>query len=191
MFTRRSAGRSWLYIGMVASSLCLLPGCWEATCDVDNIQVRGSEEIVSQTEAALALLKESAPDAYQRAQEYIGAIAEGPRSTMDASRTPPTFWVNGETAFYSVTWYACVIAHEATHSKLYHECLEAHGGPVPYDAWGSFEAERTCIEFQMDVAERIGAPQYEIDHLAAQDGTHGDTNGNGQTDIMDWLLIDW
>ena len=90
-------------------------------------------------------------------------IREGEHSGMWASETPPTFELNDITAFTSQTWCAATIAHDSFHSKLYHDYLKAHGGPVPYSVWEGMKAEQQCMKYQLDVMEHIGATKREMD----------------------------
>ena len=68
----------------------------------------------------------------------------------------PTFDLGTETAYHSVTWCAGAIAHDAYHSKLYHDYRDAYGEPVPDDAWCGQAKELTCNEFQLRVLREIG-----------------------------------
>src|SRR5205085_7443210 len=83
---------------------------------------------------------------------------------MAAYLHPPTFRLNGRSAFYSLTWCAASIAHDSMHSKLYHEYLQEHRGaqPVPKDAWTGEAVERRCSEYELRVLEKIGAPSHEV-----------------------------
>jgi hypothetical protein len=156
------------------------------------VSIEGSPEFVAQTRLALTLLESYAPDAYQKIQMYVGLIQQGQHSGMWAWEDPPRYEVGDETAFYSITWYASTIAHDATHSELYHQYLAAHPGePVPAEAWGGVEIERFCNGYQLDVLNRIGAPQEEIDYLASLDGTHCDVDQDGDCDWDDYNKRDW
>lgn len=156
---------------------------------VDGIKIRGGDPFVGQTLEALQILRDNAPDAYSKVQTYIAVIEESEHSGMAAYLVQPTFEVNDRTAFYSPTWYAGAIAHDATHSQLYHEYAADQGLPVPEDAWTGPAKELVCLKYQLDVAGRIGAPQYEIDWIASQDGTHPDVDGD--IDWNDYNLQDW
>jgi hypothetical protein len=156
------------------------------------IRIEGSPEFIAQTQAALSLLESYAPDAYQKVQTYVGLIQQGQHSGMWAWEEPPRYEVGDATAFYSVTWYASTIAHDATHSELYHKYLDAHPGEyVPDDVWGGVEIERFCNGYQLDVLKRIGGPQSEIDYLASLDGTHCDVDNDGDCDWDDYNNRDW
>ena len=82
-------------------------------------------------ERSLGLLREKSPDAFKLTQRYAPRIEQSSRSGMRAYDDPPTFDLSPKTANYSDTWCAGSIAHDTYHSKLYHEYLDAHGGPVP------------------------------------------------------------
>jgi hypothetical protein len=196
--------RFWLVFVLFFLSACKalsLPGSGEihanrlTTFDpamYGKIEIIGSEEFIAQTRAALALLDEKAPDAFWKIQTYIGIIEQGEHSGMWAWEDPPRYEVGRATAFYSLTWYASTIAHDATHSELYHQYKIAHPGePVPEDVFGSVGVERFCNGYQLDVLIRIGAPQNEIDYMYTLDGKHCDLDHDGDCDWGDYQNRDW
>jgi hypothetical protein len=157
-----------------------------------GIEIRGTEEFVTQTVAALALLEQKAPAAFEKIQIYIGIIEQGEHSGMWAWENPPRYEVGDATAFFSITWYASTIAHDATHSELYTQYQITHPGePVPQEAYGGVEIERFCIGYQLEVSKRIGAPQSEIEYLSTLDGTHCDLDHDGDCDWDDYQNRDW
>lgn len=157
-----------------------------------GIKIKGGAEFIAQTRAALTLLEQKDPSAFRKIQTYIGIIEQGKHSGIWAWEQPPRYEVGDATAFYSVSWYASTIAHDATHSELYAQYQAAHPGePVPEDAYGGVEIERFCIGYQLEVAKRIGAPQSEIDYLSTLDGTHCDIDHDGDCDWEDYQNRDW
>ena len=157
-----------------------------------GIKIKGNSEFVAQTRAALTLLEQKDPKAFQKIKTYVGIIGQGKHSGMWAWEQPPRYEVNDVTAFYSVSWYASTIAHDATHSELYAQYQAAHPGqPVPEDAYGGVPIERFCIGYQLEVAKRIGAPQSEIDYLSTLDGTHCDVDHDGDCDWNDYQNRNW
>jgi hypothetical protein len=157
-----------------------------------GIEIRGSTKFIKQTAAALALLEEKDPEAFTKIQTYVGIIEQGEHSGMWAWEVPPRYEVGDATAFFSVTWYASTIAHDATHSELYAQYQAAHPGEiVPDDVYGGVEVERFCIGYQQEVAKRIDAPQSEIDYLSSLDGTHCDLDNDGDCDWEDYENRDW
>lgn len=158
----------------------------------EEIRIVGNADFIDQTRLALSLLKTKAPDAYQKVLSYVAIIEQGDRSGMWAAEELPRYEVGDETAFFSVTWYASTIAHDATHSELYHRYLAEHPGEsVPGDVWTGIEVERFCNAYQLDVAKRIGGPANEVDYLAGLTGTHCDVDGDGDCDWDDYVLRDW
>ena len=97
---------------------------------------------------------------------------------MWANEEPPRYEVDDMTSFYSIKWHAGAIAHEATHSELYHQYQAKHGLPVPADIWSSIDAEKFCIEYQIEVMKKMKAPQADIDYLNTLDGTSCGIDGN-------------
>ncbi len=157
-----------------------------------GIEIMGDAEFIRQTRTALALLEQKAPDAFKKVQTYIGSIEQGEHSGMWAWEDPPRYEVGDATAFFSVTWYASTIAHDATHSELYARYLAAHHGKsVPRNAYGGVEIERFCINYQIEVSRQVGAPQNEIDYLFTLDGTHCDLDHDGDCDWDDYQNRDW
>lgn len=156
-----------------------------------SIKIIGNKEFVEQTVKALQLLELKAPDAFQKVQLYIGIIEQFEKSGMWAWEVPPRFTVGDSTAFYSVTWYASAIAHDATHSELYHQYYEKYGGEVPDDVWTGVDVERFCIGYQTEVMKQIDGPQVEIDYLDSLDGTHCDLDNDGDCDAVDYENRDW
>ncbi|MCK5355401.1 MAG: hypothetical protein KAJ63_09810 [Methyloprofundus sp.] len=152
------------------------------TKTVDNIKIIGSHEFITQTEAALELLKNLAPLAFEKTQKYIGIIEQGQYSHMWANEISPRYEVDDMTSFYSIKWHAGAIAHEATHSELYHEYQAKHGLPVPANIWSSVDAEKFCIQYQIDVMKKMNAPQFDIDYLSELDGTGSGCDIDGNCD---------
>jgi len=164
MHIRRLIFTSWL-------SLALLSGCRTCT-EVAEPEIVGSPRFSHQVHQALLLLRERDANAYAIAKNYVGRIQQGERSGMWAYRTPPTYEMSDRTAFYSLTWCAATIAHDSFHSKLYHDHLKAHGGPVPDEVWIGTAAEKQCMQHQLRVMEHIGASQREIDYAKTQQDGH-------------------
>src|SRR5262245_28453560 len=104
---------------------------------LDGLEIQGTATFEKQVVAALTLLKTQAPRAYHMVTTHIGLIKQAQHTGMAAYAMPPTLELNGRTAFYSVTWCAAGIAHDAFHAKLYHEYLQQHPGHalVPDDVW--------------------------------------------------------
>lgn len=157
-----------------------------------RITIRGSSKFIEQTHSALALLEQNDSEAYTRIQTYIGIIEQGKHSGMWAWESPPRYEVGDATAFFSVTWYASTIAHDATHSKLYAQYQLAHPGePVPDGAFGGVPVERFCNAYQLEVLQHIHAPQSEIDYMGTLDGDHCDLDHDGDCDLQDYQHRDW
>ena len=154
-------------------------------------QIVGSDRFANQLEKALTLIKQQAPEAHQLIQENVGIIKQGKRSGMWAYKTPPVYEMADPTTFYSVTWCAGTIAHDALHSKLYHDYLAAHGEPVPDKVWTGRDAEIKCISFQLEILRRIGAPRHEVDYCAKLNGEHYDIDRDGKYEWEDYFKRNW
>jgi hypothetical protein len=140
--------------------------------EVHGIRVSGDEKFNEQVQGALNLLHDKSPSAFSLTERYVKRIEQSARSGMRADADPPTFDLAPKTAFYSVSWCAGSIAHDTFHSKLYHEYVQTHGKPVPFDAWCGQAREMECIKFQIGVLKEIGAPEYEITYTSQLDGSH-------------------
>jgi hypothetical protein len=157
-----------------------------------GIQINGKPDFITQTRAALTLLEQKDPAAFGKIKTYIGIIEQGQHSGMWAWEKPPRYEVGDQTAFYSVTWYASTIAHDATHSELYAQYQASHPGQsVPESAFAGVEIERFCNGYQLEVLKRIGAPQGEIDYMSTMDGTHCDIDHDGDCDWDDYRNRNW
>lgn len=176
------------------AGLLLLLGLWgmsatspwrnKITLDHEGIEIAGSLSFVDQIRDALNLLSEALPNI----QQYIDRIEQGNRTGMTAYKT---LVLTRKTAMYSLTWCAGTLVHEAYHSQLYHEYRDAHGLPVPDDAWTGQQREMECIAHQLSIMRQLGAPQHEVDHLLSRDGTHFDINQDGLYTWEDYYARDW
>ncbi|AOW12699.1 hypothetical protein LPB72_16915 [Hydrogenophaga crassostreae] len=129
----------------------------------------GDAQFQARVREALALLKTRDARTYVVVTGYVGKIEQAAHSGMDATAEIPTFNMSDATAMYSVTWAAASIAHDAYHSKLYHDHKGAHpNSRVPDNIWTGNIAESKCIQFQIASMRRFNAPQNEIDNTAAQ-----------------------
>ena len=157
-----------------------------------RIAIVGEPKFVAQTRAALALLERKDIEAFTKVQTYIGVIEQGKHSGMWVWESPPRYEVGNVTAFFSVTWYASTIAHDATHSELYARYYMAHPGKaVPEEIYGGVAIERFCNAYQIEVLKHINAPQSEIDYMATLDGTHCDLDRDGDCDLTDYQHRNW
>jgi hypothetical protein len=131
---------------------------------LDGLEIQGTATFAKQVIAALTLLKTKSPGAYHLVTTHIGLIKQARHTGMAAYATPPTLELNGRTAFYSLTWCAAGIAHDAFHAKLYQDYLQQHPGHVrvPDEVWTGEAAERRCLGHQRRVLKDIGAAVEEI-----------------------------
>lgn len=156
-----------------------------------RIAVEGDRHFVNRVGAALRILEQKDPEAYDLVERHVPRITQGQHSGMWAYENPPRLELGPATANSSVTWLSGAIAHDAMHAKLYAELGGAQQKPVPDEAWSGVVAERTCCRYQAQVLERIGGTQAEIDWCNGGDGTHGDVNGDGKLDWDDYRKRDW
>lgn len=156
-----------------------------------SINIEGSERYRKQVKSGLDLLASKAKKEYEFIENHIGVISQHEKSGMVAWENPPRYQMSNRTAFYSLTWCAGTIAHDAYHSFLYKKHSPQNGKRTPYNKWAGFASERQAIDFQIKVMKKIGASSHEIDYLKSLDGTHGDVNGDGKLTREDYELRDW
>jgi len=160
------------------------------TLNLSAIEIKGDTKYQETVSYALALLEKRAPTEYTLIKKHIGVIVQSKRSGMRAWLIPPRYEMSNVTAYYSPTWCAGTIAHDAYHSYLYDK-YRVSGKRTAKDKWAGFEAERLAIDFQYKVMKKIGASQHELTYLSSLDGTHGDTNKDGKLDKTDYQQRDW
>lgn len=156
-----------------------------------SIKITGDEKYRKQVESCLDLLALKSPDEYRFVEKNIGVIAQHSKSGMRAWEEPPKYEMSSRTAFYSVSWCASTIAHDAFHSFLYKENLPDDGTRTPYEKWAGMLSEKEAIEFQLVVMKNLGGPRHEIEYLETLDGTHGDVNGDGRIPNDDYKKRYW
>jgi hypothetical protein len=161
-------------------AVCLIgSGCRQSE-SFHGVEIVGSERFVDQVRNALTLIRSQAPQDFEVIAASVQRVEEHDRSGMDASRS--TCQLAPASAYASQTWCAGCIAHEAHHAKL--------SASPSYD-YGEAAEERECIEYQRAVLERIAAPASELEHLATQDGSHFDANGDGEYTQEDYEARTW
>ncbi len=84
---------------------------------------------------------------------------------MHADAERPTFVVGKRTWSHSALWYAGAIAHDCFHSKLYQEARASLGSQPPADSWTGTDAEKKCLNFQIEVMESLDAGAETIAYL--------------------------
>ena len=94
-------------------------------------------------------------------RSYLGRIKQSEKSGMKAYAKPPTYEVGEITWSASTIWYAGTISHDAYHSFLYHQSKEENDGIEPNpELWTGTEAERKCLEFQLQVLQELLADEH-------------------------------
>lgn len=156
-----------------------------------SIEIEGSYKYREQVENCLDLLSRKAPKEYKFVKNHIGVISQNSKSGMRAWENPPRYQMSDTTAFYSLSWCAGTIAHDAYHSFLYKKYSPGDGGKPPYEEWAGIPAEIKSIDFQLSVMRKIRASNHEINYLKSLDGTHGDVNGDGKLNNEDYKLRNW
>jgi hypothetical protein len=84
-----------------------------------GIVITGTPAFTTQVQSCLNLLAAQTPDDLTFIQQYMGAIKQHSKSGMLVWADPPRYEMSSKTAFYSLTWCANTIAHDAIHSRLY------------------------------------------------------------------------
>lgn len=137
------------------------------TAFTTQIQIKGNSSCKSDTLSALRLLHDKAVMHYSVVTKYISIIeCVSKGSGMYAYENPPRYVVGDATRNAGTIWYAGTIAHDAGHSKLYHDYLTSHPGQaVPDDIWKGKNAEVSCLDAQYDALSKIGATQSELNYV--------------------------
>eukprot|EP00658_Telonema_sp_P-2_P068843 TRINITY_DN57833_c0_g1_i2.p1 TRINITY_DN57833_c0_g1~~TRINITY_DN57833_c0_g1_i2.p1 ORF type:complete len:264 (+),score=45.85 TRINITY_DN57833_c0_g1_i2:1-792(+) len=146
------------------------------TVKLEGTLIAGPDWFIDKTKAALGILLERVPAAMERIDHYVKVIELGEHSGMWAYEPRPRYEVAEATARTSLTWYASTIAHDATHSMLYHINAPRFQGVNSEElsaCWVGVRAEKECNLFQLHVLEALHAPCHEIEYMRAQDGRHG------------------
>lgn len=156
-----------------------------------GIRTVGSPAFLRQTAQALLVLKSEDPGSFATVAEYIAVIRESERSGMNVHSKLPTYEVSRITAFYSVSWYASTIVHDAVHAKLYFDHLRENGPPVPADRWTGTNIEKQAIAEQLKTLRAIRAPVHEISYAEGLDGTHHDLDHDGRYSKEDYEARKW
>lgn len=153
----------WVYILLIC---CGVFGCENPTTSQliipEHIDVQGTARFQAQTEQVFQLLQRRDVDSWQHVRIHIHVIQQGAHSAMWAYEQPPRVEINNRTAFYSVTWYAGVLIHEATHAEFREKSCK--------------DVEQLCIDRQIAVLMRIQAPQHEIQYLQLLDPYYCEIN---------------
>jgi hypothetical protein len=130
-----------------------------------GIQIKGQAIFVQKTKAALNLL--NSRNGLSVIKQYVGVIQEAKSSGMKAWLEPPVYEVGAPTWNNTDIWYAGTIAHDAYHSKLYHEAKAKNFGKEPDEsAWTGKEAEKICLDYQLAILQKIGADKKILDYVA-------------------------
>jgi hypothetical protein len=151
---------------------------------VGDIEIRGGAEFCARTKEALELLMRRR--SFAEVHGMIAVIREGKRSGMRASEARPTFVVGKPTWRHSALWYAGAIAHDAYHSKLYHEAKAGNDGKTPNrNTWTGAAAEKICLAFQRRVLEELGAGREIIAYVRECEENPGYQGSNKR--LKGWL----
>ena len=97
---------------------------------------------------------------------------------------PPTIRLTNSTTFFSLTWLAGVLVHEACHMRQYRQMLKERDNPYSLSRrnFNTAITEAECIAQQLEIARAVGAPQKEIRQITSEGGSHAYTPGHRQ----DW-----
>lgn len=157
---------------------------------VDGIAIVGSEAFIARTREALHLIERASHESYSQFTRQVVTIEEFDRSGADVWKR--CIQVGKPTIDYSLTWYASTLMHDCRHIAQYNDYLSTYPSqPVPPEVYSGRDAELSCMAVQIDLLERMNAPQKELDWARKQDGTFSDTNKDGKLDKDDYKKRDW
>ena len=141
-----------------------IAGGTETIQDSSMPKIIGNSKYAANITNALKILQKAAPDQYKMAVKYIRVIeAVKSGSGMYVWENPPRFAIGelsikafGPSDPMSQVWLAGIIAHDATHSKLYQDYLAKNpGSEVPNNVYSGEEAKGKCLAVQYDAVEKI------------------------------------
>ncbi len=132
-----------------------------------SIEIIGNDDCVFKTNQALDLLRNKAKIHYNTIVKYIGIIeCTESQSGMHVWEDLPRYQVGKATVDVGTIWYAGTIAHDACHSKQYHDYLFNNpSSSVPSDVYTGRIAEAQCLDVQYDALRKIGATQETLDYI--------------------------
>jgi hypothetical protein len=157
----------------------------EQTTEFESIQIVGRPLFTSNVLKALKLIQEKAEEDYELTLYYIGQIRQWYQGGILLYAYPPTYFMAARTAISSITWCASCIAHETWHSKLYHDYWIQNPGDyhVPHEVYGGQAIEIECNKYQLQVGQKIGMPESEIEWLRQQEVHTGINKDGGRIPI--------
>lgn len=157
---------------------------------VDGVAIVGSEAFIARTRDALELIKDASLESYSHLTTQVLTIQEFDRSGADVWNR--RIQVAAPTSGYSLTWYASTLMHDCRHIAQYQDYLRAFPNqPVPPDVYTGHDAELSCMSVQIDLLQRMNAPEKELDWARKQDGDFADMNRDGKLDKSDYRKRDW
>jgi hypothetical protein len=132
-----------------------------------QIQIVGDTECKSNTNKALNVLKSEASVHYSVVINNVGVIeCSESGSGMYVWEDPPRYKVGKATMNAGTIWYAGTIAHDACHSKQYHDYLFDNPiSSVPSNVYSGKSAEAQCLDAQYDSLVSLGASQSNLNYV--------------------------
>lgn len=133
-----------------------------------EIKITGGDNCGFKTNQALDLLRNKAKSHYDTIVKYVGIIeCTESQSGMHVRENPPRYQVGKATVDAGAIWFAGTIAHDACHSKQYHDyLLNNPSSSVPSDVYTGRKAEAQCLDIQYDALSKMGATQEILDYVA-------------------------
>lgn len=157
---------------------------------VDGVAIVGSETFIARTREALDLIKISSVESYSQLTSQVLTIEEYERSGADVWNR--RIQVGAPTSSYSLTWYASTLMHDCRHVAQYQDYLRAFPNrPVPPEVFTGRDAELSCMGVQIELLQRMNAPEKELEWARKQNGDFADVNRDGKLDKTDYKKRDW
>ena len=154
-------------IGTTRSVGVLLRSLLQGSSEVAGITVHGPQGFREQVAAALRLLDAEAPESFRLCERYFGMVIMSRHSGVDVQARPVIVMLGEWAASASPRYVACTLAHEAFHCRLYWSYREDHPGAhhVPREVFSGENAERECLEYQIEVLRQLGGTDQEASGL--------------------------
>ena len=121
-----------------------------------NVEIIGDSQFVDEVKAALRLLEIKAKRSFSLVKKQIGKVEKSNQDSRNFKKIPAVIGLSNETTFRSTTWLAGSLAESACYSKEYHQ-------PRSFFGFWKQGPDKECSQYKLEVMQRIGAPQEEID----------------------------
>jgi hypothetical protein len=143
-----------------------------------KIEIIGEPEFANYIVKVLKFMNKKIPSRLKTIQKYINRIEQSSKTCQAHLNELSICYMSAKTAYYSTTWCAGSLVHEAHHAKLHLEYLKNNKTKiqrllkVPRKISAMQKEELECIKQKLIACKKMNAPKKEIDCLKKADGLH-------------------